>query len=100
MKDIKFVDGLRAFKPHVNAPDFVKAALEINIEELISWLKSQQGEKVRLDLKESKSGTYYCAVNTFTPKNQGEKPVGNNGPAPSRDFDNPPADDFDDDVPF
>ena len=104
MKDIKFVDGLRAFKPHTAAPDFVKAALEINIVEMMTWLNLQQGEKVRLDLKESKSGTYYCAVNDFTPDpsrvKTAEKPVGNNGPAPSRDFDNPPTDDFDDDVPF
>ena len=33
-------------------------------------------------------------------KHPGEKPLGNNGPAPSRDFDNPPPDDFDDGVPF
>lgn len=116
-KEIKFVDGLRAYKPHANAPDFVKAALEINISELQGWLNAQEGEKVRLDLKESKSGTYYCSVNDFTPDPsrgnggsdyRGSTATGNSGPPPSEDFGPPPSedygpptsDDFDDDIPF
>lgn len=109
-KEMKFVDGLRAFKPHANAPDFVKAALEINISELVTWLNAQEGEKVRLDLKESRSGTYYCSVNDFTPDpNRGSggasagsspPPDGDFGPPPSEDFGPPPSDDYDDDIPF
>ena len=100
-KEVKFVDGLRAFKPHANAPDFVKAALEINISELLGWLNAQDGEKVRLDLKESKSGTYYCSVNDFTPDPSRGSGVGDSrGSAPPQDFVPPPSDDFDDDIPF
>lgn len=116
-KEVKFVDGLRAYKPHGNAPDFVKAALEINIQELQGWLSAQEGEKVRLDLKESKSGTYYCSVNDFTPDSSrggggsdsrnsapardfGPPPSSDFGPPPSEDFGPPPSDDFDDDIPF
>ena len=114
-KEVKFVDGLRAFKPHANAPDFVKAALEINISELIGWLNAQEGEKVRLDLKESRSGTYYCSVNDFTPDpgrgsgdsrgaarsgNAGPPPSEDFGPPPTEDFGPPPSDDYDDDIPF
>lgn len=115
-KEVKFVDGLRAYKPHANAPDFVKAALEINISELQNWLSAQDGEKVRLDLKESRGGTYYCSVNDFTPDasrgngggNRGAAPAddfgpppsGDFGPPPSEDFGPPPSDDFDDDIPF
>ncbi len=90
-------------------PDFVKAALEINIHELVGWLNAQEGEKVRLDLKESRSGTYYCSVNDFVPDpgrgssgsdSGGPTPPGDYGPPPSEDFGPPPSDDFDDDIPF
>lgn len=99
-KEVKFVDGLRAFKPHANAPEFVKAALEINISELRDWLDAQQGDKVRLDLKESRSGTYYCSVNNFTP--DPGRGSGNSAPrdaAPPDHSEPPPADDYDD-IPF
>lgn len=103
MKEIKFVDGIRAYKPNQKAPDYVIANFTVNIEELREWV-SKQTEDLRLDLMESKSLTYYLKVNDFTPdsskRRPDEKPLGNNGPAPSRGFDNPPSDDFDDDVPF
>ena len=102
MSEMKFVDGLRAFKPHANAPSFVIAALEINTAELQTWL-AQQGEKVRLDLKESRSGTYYCSVNEFVPKpqSQGYDPQkSGEATVPKNDFGPPPSDGFDDDIPF
>jgi len=67
MNDIKFVNGLRAYKPSDNAPDFVKANLTINRNELMIWLQAQ-GENIKLDLKESKGGAYYFSVNNFVSK--------------------------------
>ena len=102
MSEMKFVDGLRAFKPHANAPSFVIAALEINTAELQAWL-AQQGEKVRLDLKESRSGTYYCSVNEFKPdpsRGNGGSQDQSKGSPSGGDFSNPPPDDYDDDIPF
>ena len=91
MKEIKFVDGIRAFKPHQKAPEYVIANFVVNIEELKAWV-NEQTEDLRLDLMESKSLTYYLKVNNFTPDpSKRQEPE---EPAES------PGDDFDDDVPF
>ena len=86
MSEVKFVDGIRAFKPHERAPDFVKGNLVINKAELQEWL-NKQGDEIRVDLKEAKSGSYYLSVNDYKPK-------GGGGPSPS------PDDDFDSEIPL
>lgn len=63
MTDIKFPEGIRAFKPK-SAPEFVKANIQINKLELLKWLEAQ-GDMVRLDMLESKSGTYYLRLNEY-----------------------------------
>lgn len=73
MSEANFPDGLRAFKPNDNAPDFIKADLEIEKAKLIAWL-SGQPDKVRLQIKLSKKGTYYAQVNDYQKANQ---PTGN-----------------------
>jgi hypothetical protein len=69
MSDIKFVDGLKASKPHDNAPDFVKASLSINRSELIKWLQDQSGDTINVDIKESKKGSWYAQVNEWELRN-------------------------------
>lgn len=61
----EFVDGLIVKAPNPKAPDFVKAAISIKVAELKDWLDKQQGEWVNLDVKVSKSGKWYAAVNTY-----------------------------------
>ena len=69
MSDIKFVDGLRIFKPRENAPEFVKGNLLLTKTQLIQWLSSQQNEEIRIDILESKEkGTWYGKVNDFKPQ--------------------------------
>ena len=68
MDDIQFVDGLIVKCPKTNAPSFVKANISMKRAELIAWLTAQDGEWVNVDVKESKSGRWYAAVNTFQPK--------------------------------
>ena len=60
----EFVDGIRAYKKRENAPSFVIADVTIKSAELATWLASQP-DMVRLQLLESKKGTYYFAVNTY-----------------------------------
>lgn len=79
MSDIIFVNGLSARKPHENAPNFVIADISANVVSLHEWLNANQGlanEKgfINLQLKESKAGKFYIAVNDYKPKN--EVPVG------------------------
>jgi hypothetical protein len=66
----KFVNGLRAFKPHEKAPEYVKANLQVTSkEELIKWLNDQPGT-FRLSLKEGKSGAWYLEVDSYVPKQE------------------------------
>lgn len=90
-KDNEFVNGLIARAPREGAPDFVKAGLSIKRLELIEWLKSREGEWVNVDIKEGKTGKWYCAINNWKPKEGGDSPR----KAPPN-----PLDDDGDDIPF
>lgn len=97
MSDIQFVDGLIAKAPNQGAPDYVKARLSIKRAELAAWLASQPGDWINVEVKESKAGKWYAAVDTWKP--DGEKAASK--PAPQRPEPAPPADDFKaDDIPF
>jgi hypothetical protein len=72
MADIEFIDGLNAKAPRQNAPDFVKASLSIKREALIAWLQQREGEWVNADIKESKSGKWYVAVDAWKPNSDGQ----------------------------
>jgi hypothetical protein len=63
----QFVNGIRAFKPNDNAPEFVIANLEINKSELLAFLNGQP-DKIKVDLKRSQKGGFYLEVNTWQPK--------------------------------
>jgi len=92
MSDIEFIDGIIVKAPNPKAPEFVKAALSIKRLDLIAWLESRDDEWINADIKESKSGKWYCAVNAF--KAAGERQASEpSKPAPSSNFQ-------DDDVPF
>jgi hypothetical protein len=97
-KETEFVDGLIVKAPRDGAPDFIKAGLSIKRLELIAWLTAREGDWVNVDIKESKNGKWYAAVDPWKPKAEGER---NSAPAregrPQRTA--PPAD-FTDDVPF
>lgn len=71
MADIEFVNGLNVKAPREGAPDFVKASISIKTADLMAWLqaKYEHGDDwVNLDVKESKGGKWYAAVNTYKPK--------------------------------
>ena len=68
MADIKFAEGIRFFKPHSNAPDFVKGAISIDRDEFIRWASDQKVDengRIKLDLKKSKEGNLYLSVNEY-----------------------------------
>jgi lipopolysaccharide export LptBFGC system permease protein LptF len=66
----QFIDGLIIKKPHPNAPDFVLLKLSIKREELIQWLERQSGEWINADVKESRAGKVYAAIDNWEPKQQ------------------------------
>jgi hypothetical protein len=81
-KDIEFVDGLIVKPPRANAPGFVKASISIKVEDLGKWLRGKYkagDEWVNVDVKEAKSGKWYCSVSTFKPKEKKEEPKAGGG---------------------
>jgi hypothetical protein len=73
MSDIEFINGLMAKQPNENAPDFVKASISIKREELIAWLSSRNDEWINADIKESRGGKWYVAVNDRNARSGGGK---------------------------
>jgi hypothetical protein len=101
MADSNFIDGLIVKAPHENAPDFVKAKLSIKRQELIDWLQQQTGDWINADIKESRGGKWYAAIDNWKPdSNRASAPPGPQRSAPPpAEYDPPPAD-YDDDIPF
>lgn len=67
MSDGKFIDGLLAKAPGDKTPDYVKCRLSIKREQLIGWLRAQTGEWINADVKTSRGGKWYVAVNDWKP---------------------------------
>ena len=71
MSDIDFIDGLIIKAPVKKdgcpLPHFIKAKGSIKIAELIGYLQTVQTEWLNFDVKESKKGNWYCAVDDWTP---------------------------------
>jgi hypothetical protein len=70
-EEIQFVNGLIVKAPREGAPSFVKMSISIKVAELGLWLRERHkaGEEwVNVDVKESKGGKWYAAVNTFKPE--------------------------------
>jgi len=84
-EEIEFPTGLFAKAPHPNAPDFVKGKLSVKRADFGNYLRGKEGDWLNFDIKESKDGKWYVALDTWQPEKE--------APAPK-------TDDFDDDVPF
>lgn len=103
MSENLFIDGLIVKAPHSNAPDFVKAKLSIKREEMIGWLQQQSGEWINADIKESRAGKWYAAIDNWKPdpdRAGGGAPPADGNPPPGNYDDSPPPADYDDDIPF
>jgi len=70
MSDIEFVDGLIVKAPKDGAPDFVKMSISIKRADLGNWLRGKSDDWINIDVKESKAGKWYCAVNNWKPEQQ------------------------------
>lgn len=79
--ETQFIDGLIAKAPNSGAPDYVKAKLSIKREELIGWLQSQDGDWINVEVKESRNGKWYAAVDPWKPDGE-RKPRQESKPRP------------------
>lgn len=74
-----FADGFSFRKPHEKAPDFIKGELSVKVDEAIDFLKKHEDKGwVNIDLKKSKGGKLYLALNTFKPEKKRDE-VGDDG---------------------
>ena len=72
MSDIEYIDGLIAKAPNDKAPEYVKAKLSIKREALITFLQQRDGDWVNAEIKVSKNGKWYVAVDTWKPNSDGQ----------------------------
>lgn len=80
--EVEFVNGLIAKAPNENAPEYVKAKLSIRRQELIDWLSARDGDWINAEVKESKGGKWYIAVDSWKPnQDSGNGTPRSNGPA-------------------
>ena len=70
--DIEFIDGFFVKEPHANAPDFVKAKVNLKRRELLEWLSARQDDWVNIDIKVSREGKWYASVDSWVPDSQKE----------------------------
>jgi hypothetical protein len=102
----QFVNGLIFKMPHENAPDFVKGALSVRVEELQTFLAEQKTEWINIDLKISKAGKPYAQVNTFKPESRQDQAIRNSSnqgqqtAAPANQVDNGFTPNDIEDIPF
>lgn len=68
MSEIKFVNGLKVER-HPKAPEWVVASLSFKVDEIVKWLQeNNQGGYVKADIKMSKKGSMYAALNDWQPQ--------------------------------
>jgi len=89
-----FADGF-SFKRREGAPSFVIGRQSIKVDEAIAFLKANvKNGWVNLDIKQSKGGSYYCELDTWEAKPQG------NATAPAKAQAPAPVVEEEDDLPF
>lgn len=58
--------GIRFYRPHPNAPEFIRGSLSINVKEFIKFLKEYEKDGwVNIDLKKSMIGNYYLLLSEW-----------------------------------
>ena len=68
--DIIFADGIYFKEPSERAPEYIKGSISFKVEEVKKFLDAHVNNAgyVTVDIKVSKGGKTYCALNTFVPQ--------------------------------
>ena len=105
-EQVVFIDGM-IVKRRDNAPEYVPCNLSFKVSEMIAFLtEHDNGGWVNADVKLSKSGKLYGALDTWkpTPKDEYQQGMGQARQAAQQSPAPAPAsggrDDFSDDIPF
>lgn len=73
MNDTNMIGGFYPKQKHPNAPDFVIAKLNINVDQFRDWMKgylaaNPSEEWISVDMKVSKNGKGYAVVDDWKPQ--------------------------------
>ena len=73
------INGLYPKQKHENAPDFVIGKLSINVSQFRDWMKGYLAENpneewINIDMKTSKSGKGYAAIDDWKPNQPANEP--------------------------
>ena len=70
MNNIEFMEGFFAAKPRKGKPDWIKATVDVDLDSAIAFLekkKSDGEQKIQFEVRESKGGKFYAAIDHWTP---------------------------------
>lgn len=68
-----FVDGMMFKKPREGAPDFIKGNISVKVDDFVKFAKAHANEGwINIDLKKSKEGNLYLALNDYKKKDVAE----------------------------
>ena len=88
-KEKVFAQGF-SFKRNDNAPEFVVGRQSIKVDEAIAFLKANaKNGWVNLDIKRAKGGNFYCELDTWEAKPQGNAAPAAPAAAPAAEADLP-----------
>lgn len=67
----QFIDGMRIFGAKQGAPEWIKGQIVVECKELVEFMRKNHTEgKMRIDIKQGKSGNLYLELNTWKPENK------------------------------
>jgi len=80
MADKVYADGIWGNEPRMDAPDFVKGSIAIQVGKFVEWLNQQEGDArgyVRLDVTRQRANPekWSFALNTYQPKSEARESV-------------------------
>ena len=76
-KEKIFANGMSFKKRRDTAPEWIRAHISFKVDDFIDFLTQYEDNGwVNVDLKESKSGNYYCELNQWKRPEGHQKPLG------------------------
>jgi len=97
--DIIFANGF-TFKKNENAPGFVVGRMSIKVGDAVDFLgQHEKNGWVNLDIKQSRMGAYYVALDQFVPRGQQQEQESTREEESAQE-DSQVTDDEDDGLPF
>ena len=67
-----FIPGLFVKNPNERAPDYIIGKVSINRNQMLSFLQHHQGDWINGEIKRSRDGNLYCAIDNWQPQQRSD----------------------------